>query len=213
MNVKPLFEVDTEGKSIAVITPESEWVLKKPGSLITIKLDGVQVKITREQEIFRAWPMKSNPAEVDLNIKCVESFPEDVPILDAYKNALKTKSFLTPGLYEAFGPGIKGNPMKCEEPFMVPISPMTTGGLVINRAFTKVKTGYGISAEDLYNSIKAELEDSPEIEGFVFLYEESISTPLYWASVTKKDMGLPWPSSPIILGENMCTSIEDGYNV
>lgn len=192
MKIVNLFQHDPNGLAIPFLEPESKWVVEKQGWLLTIKLDGLQVRVEKDR-VYRHWPVGSS-AEVE----CLPAYGADKPIIEAFVNASKIGK-LADGLYCAFGPGIKGNEMAAEEPYMVCICPMRCGQLVVNRQLTKIKAGYDVSAQDLFDSIKAELEESPEIEGFVFLYEETIEKPKWWAMIKRQELGLQWPQ-PLIAG-------------
>jgi hypothetical protein len=76
---------------------------------------------------------------------------------------------------------------------------MTGSGLIVNRGQTKITSKAGFTDQELFDSVKAELEESPEIEGFVFLLEETIAKPLAWASVTKREMGIAWPVNVLVV--------------
>ncbi len=200
MNVYPLFQHDSTGLAIPSINPLSKWVLESMGSsaLVTIKLDGIQVKVDKGH-LKRIW-VNSIDNNIKSFVSCDANFPEDRPLLTAYANGLKSsgKAVLPDGIYEAFGPGIKGNPMGCEEPYLMAISPMTSSSLIVQRAYTKLKIGYGVSEKDCYDSFMAELSESPEIEGFVLLYEQTMTNPLHWASICRAEFGLPWPVKALV---------------
>lgn len=203
MTVYSLFEHDSNGLATPVVRAESKWVQTQAGSsaLVTIKLDGVQVRI-KNGILERPWPMKAINEKWDPEfVPCNSDFPEDMPLLDAYANAKKPMKVtkLSDGIYEAFGPGIKSNPMKCKENFMVCISPMTTSSLIVNRGQLQLRLGHGIADKDIYDSIFTELKDSPEIEGLVLLYEMTMTNPLHWASVTRKEFNLPWPVNATLM--------------
>ncbi len=192
MTVYPLFEHNSTGMAIPQVTKESDWVLTTKGSaaLVTIKVDGVRVQV-ENGTVRRPWTKESTTSWM----VCSRGFMEDWPILEAYENAKKYQRVdkLPNGTYEAFGPGIKGNRMKCEEPFMVCISPLTTNQLIVNRAQFAPPLGAASNDQRLFDAMKAELSASPQIEGFVLLFEETMSKPLHWASVSRKEFGLKWP--------------------
>jgi len=203
MTVYSLFEHDSQGFAVPKINPASKWVQTQAGSsaLVTIKLDGIQVRV--EKGILkRPWP---DPSAADGNwspeyVECDADFPEDRPLLLAFTNAkvYHKVAKLPDGIYEAFGPQINGNPMGCTENFMCCISPMTTSALIVNRGQLQLRLGHGVDDKAIYDSIFAELKASPEIEGIVLLYEQSMTNPLHWASVTRKEMGLPWPVNVLV---------------
>jgi len=189
INALPLFQHDEAGFAVPALTVGCSWVIEK-SCLVTIKLDGINVKVKGNQ-LYRL--EKSSVGGSPFYVMCSEYFVADQALVAAFRNAAGAKSGVLPdGIYEAFGPGIKGNPHGAEEPYMLRVAPMD-GPLMISPHQTKIKCGYGVNVQELYAAVKAELEESPEIEGIVFQWEKAMMQPELFAVVERKDFGLPWP--------------------
>lgn len=178
LDVKRLFKIGQDGLAIPEYNPDAIWMGGGFGTsaLITVKLDGVLVKILEDK----------------LYTLTKEGDPDhQQEVLAAYNNSKVLCQ--RDGYYIAFGPGILDNRMQAPTLKMMSISPNIDNSLIVLKAGTNMRFGWSVSAQDCFNSIKAELEASPEISGVVFLYESAINVPEAWASADRKDFGLPYP--------------------
>lgn len=211
MNLPLLFDVFEHDNGLAMpeLKPESKWVLENAATMITIKINGELIRINDSGKPLRLLPS----AEGKFEVLASEAFPADRFVLEAYKNYMHGvgNQSLSAGYYVAFGPDIKGNPMGAEEPYMLCVSPMTTGSLIVQRCMTGLKMAEPKNVTAFYESVKRELEESPDIEGLVFLLEESIYKPLAWAQVRRQEFGLPWPApkDPLTVAEAISSGIYD----
>lgn len=172
---------------IPKLTLGCEWVIKDK-CLMTIKIDGVCVRVTLNGD---KWGIEKRMS-ADAYMKTNEDDPMDALLWKAFK-AQEVKSI---GIYEVYGEGIKGNNHRITGTHMIKVVPVDYT-LVISR--TEFPRDKWITAEDLFNSLKKELQDSPEIEGFVFHLEGDGMALKAAAKIRKKDFGIPWPAPTEII--------------
>ncbi len=188
MTVPKLFRTDAHGQAIPMITEGCEWVLSTDNGIMTIKLDGVQVKVE-----FDVNHWKISKAMGDS--RWMATHRDDQPeIWRAFEN-LDVKNI---GVYEVYGKGINGNPHEISDTFMIKVFPVDYT-LIVAKGNTKVLRGPTQTVKMLYDNIKAELMESPEIEGFVFHLEGPEMKLQSACKVRKKDFGIAWPAKMVNL--------------
>lgn len=167
------------------INPQCDWVLNSDAGLMTIKIDGVLVKVTLEGG---QWCIHKRMSESSF-MKTNREDTLDAPFWEAFD----AQDVKTNGMFEVYGKSIKGNPYGINKNFMIKVFPVDYT-LILARHTTRIKRGWGTSVGELFEAIKSELTESPEIEGLVFHYEESNGLSLKAAAKVKRtDFGLPWP--------------------
>jgi hypothetical protein len=185
VKIPVMFKRDNNNRVIPELNPECEWILSKDNGLMTIKIDGICVQVAYEQG--KGWTIdKRMPNGTGWYTTTQVSDPLLWKAFDA-QNAKMS------GIFEVYGVGIHGNPHGADGTYMIKIAPVDYT-LIVARNNTKVNRGPMYSAQTLFDNIKAELEESPEIEGFVFHLENSDMDLARACKIRRKDYGLPWPS-------------------
>jgi len=187
---------DVEYHVLPEITAGCEWVLDSTKGLMTIKIDGQNVKIAKDKDgnlklYKRLKPANGFYTEASY-IPVIAEDPVDQYLVVAYDN-LEHKH---EGIYEVYGPRINGNPQGAKDHYMIRVVPVAHD-LIITSSQHRIKRGPGVNVIDLFNSIKDELEASPEIEGIVFHWEEPSMMLKAAAKIKRRDFGFPWPAKPM----------------
>ena len=172
---------------IDAVTPGCEWVLAGEG-VATAKLDGVNVQVRRDEVMATLWKRRKPPEGVAYSrasyVPCDRFDPTDQWLFAAYDASVPD----TPGLYEAVGPSLQGNPHRFRQSWLYSIDrpshmrdvPRTFGGV---RAWLSLTPRFP-------------LWDPPgilevPIEGVVFVHPDG-----RLAKIKRRDFGLPWPVAP-----------------
>lgn len=191
--IPTLFERDPAKRYQVVprLTLNCEWVLRGDG-FTTIKLDGVNVKVEAGGRLLRRLRPATGASEAAY-VPFLEEDSDYPQVKEAYANAVKTSytNSLREGIYEVYGPKIEGNHQQVTEHMMIRIAPVDSQ-LMISTLTAGIKRGVGVAVETFFDSVKACLIDSPDIEGIVF-HQESGGVPIAMAKIKRKDFGLAWP--------------------
>jgi hypothetical protein len=185
MKIPTLFERGEHGLVVPKITPGCEWAATDGGGLLTIMIDGQNVKVAGGKLLKRVKPADPTYTE-GTYVPCTQ---EDDPYL---YQAYDAERWPGDGIYEAYGPKINGNPHGANANRLVKIAPVDTV-LIVTVASTKIKRGHQYSTQEFFDSLKLELSESPEIEGFVFQFENPGMKLQKAAKIKRKDFGLTWP--------------------
>ena len=182
MKIPTVFKADENGLAVPEFNADCEWVNSEDG-LMTIKLDGEQVMVELQDNKWKIFKLYLGGEYFEL----FRSMNSDAPYWKAFDNQ-DVKSI---GKFEVYGKDIKGNPHKINDTYMIKVFPVDMS-LIVNRDRGPRRSTI-IPVGDFFNSVKKELEESPEIEGFVFHLEGQSMTLKKIAKVTKKDFGIAWP--------------------
>lgn len=185
-SIPTLFQRGADKLVLPTINPLCAWVLNTDAGLMTIKIDGVLVKVTLESSTWCIYKRMSETAFMKTN----QDDPLDAPLWEAFH----AQDVKTNGIFEVYGKTIKNNPYKIDKHFMIKVFPVDYT-LIISKYTTKIKRGWGVPVGELFDEIRAELASSPEVEGLVFHLEEASGLALKGAAKVKRtDFGLPWPA-------------------
>ena len=190
--IKTLFVKDPTTKLvIPQLNEDMEWVLEGQG-LMTIKIDGINVKLKRNYA-GKITPYKMLKGYANNTYVVVSEHDSmDKPIWEAFE-ALNSKE---EGFYEAYGPGINGNPHNAERNLLIKTIPVGGALMVsINAPGLRVNRGPKVTVQELYDSLRAELDESPQIEGLVFHLEQPSMNPIKFAKIKRRDFGFVWPTT------------------
>lgn len=201
-----VFKRGADGRVIPEITPEAQWILSTDNGLMTIKIDGICVRAywqlpqgnTATAENNWGWVLERKLKDGGW-AKTNPTNPHDAPIYTAWKNM----EIRQDGIFEVYGKDIKGNPHNLSDNFMIRIIPVEYS-LIVAKGVSRIYRGPAQTARGLYDTIKAEFLESPDIEGLVFHLEDVGMKLKSAARVTKKDFGMPWPEPKVTI--DMSTS-------
>ena len=185
--IPSLFQKDSvTGLAMPKLNPGCEWILTPDNGIMTVKIDGIAtlVEFIKDDGWVLSKPNASNPELWERVTKFSDPF-----LWQAFDN-LEIKH---PGVYVSYGKGIKGDPHRINDTFMIKIFPADYC-LLIKREDTKIRKGPLSNVETLFDAIKYELEESPEIEGLVFHLEGVDMKIEKVCQVSKQDFGIPWPT-------------------
>ena len=189
--IKTLFVKDPTTKLvIPQLNEDMEWVLQGQG-LTTIKIDGVNIKL-KKNYTGKITPYKRLKGYSSDGTYVVVSKHDslDKPIWEAFE-ALNSKE---EGFYEAYGPGINNNPHQVARPLLIKTIPVGGALMVsVNAPGLRIVRGPKVTVQELFDSLRAELDESPEIEGLVFQLEQPSMNPIKFAKIKRKDFGFVWP--------------------
>ena len=188
VKIPTLFERDPATKLvIPSVRAGCEWVAEGKG-FGTIKIDGVNVKIQIVEGQPKLYRRLKPSQDTEVEAAYIPCHPQDDEHL--FK-ALANSGDRSAGIFEAYGPGINGNPQHAEDLGMVRLIPVA-GFLMISNNVSPIRRGPSVTVQEMYDSIRAELEIS-EVEGIVFHLENPAMNPIKFAKIKRKDFGLSWP--------------------
>lgn len=187
LKIDNLFNLDLNGQARKSISAGCEWAMMDH-SLMTIKLDAIAVEVGFDTTAmtWKLTRLRSN----GLNDYSINrgSITEDNKIWAAFDGQFTKQT----GKFLVYGKDINGNPHKLDKTLFAKFLPVTHV-LVVQAHKTIVKRGFTITVGEFYDSIYAELKQSPEIQGLVFHKEDNQLNVLAMAKVTRQQMGLEWP--------------------
>jgi len=186
ITVSNLFKSDLQGMAKPELFPGSEWA-KLNGSLMTIKLDSIAVEVGWDQK-GTCWTIHRLHSNGLPDERLFRNSPSGGAVWEAF-DSMPTRKM---GKYLVYGAAINGNPHRLSKTLMASFMPITHQ-LVVQEHKTIVCRGEDVSPAAFFNAIKQELEESPEIEGFVFHREDEKLNVTGMAKVTRQQMGLVWP--------------------
>lgn len=184
--IPSVFVKDSTGKAIPEVNLAALWVLESAQGLMTIKMDGICCRLTLEDSKWRVGKRMDDGKFMNI--------AEDDFIDKRFWDAFHNMDIKSTGIFEAYGKDFKGNPYGLGKNLMVKIQPVDSV-LIVPRPDHKIRRGPGVSAKDLFEAVRQELVESPEIEGLVFHLEKTTGMQLEAiAKVKKVDFGLQWPT-------------------
>lgn len=189
LTITNLFNSDLNGRAIKAITDGCMWTMVE-GSLMTMKLDCIAVEIGFDQKEM-VWTMK----RLRSNGLPDEDFrrSDTDELVKTVWAAFDSQTTKGTGKYLVYGANICGNPHKLSKTMFAKFLPITHE-LVVPAHKTIIRRGHGVTVGEFYDSIYNELKQSPEIEGIVFHKEDANLNVLAMAKVTRKQLGLDWPT-------------------
>lgn len=183
-SIPTLFERDDTRKVIPSVRPGCEWVLNSEVGITTIKMDGVLVRVTLEDGKWRI--AKRMGADTFMATNREDDL--DKPLWEAF-DAQDVKST---GMFEVYGKAVRGNPYGIDKNLMIKVFP-PDASLIVQKNLTGIRRGPGITPQQLFDMIKKELSESPEIEGLVWHVEGPNLSLVKAAKIKRTDFGLSWP--------------------
>lgn len=186
--VPKVFKTDEKGLAIPEMVPGSEWAVQDSSALMTIKLDGMLIKVDWDQSksAFRLTRVRPNGSMI---YQLMPNVADDKDIIAAFDR----QSTRATGNFLAYGQGVHGNPHRLKGTYLIRISPVHHE-LIVKPESTIVRRGISVTTQEFYDAVRAELMMSPEIPGFVFHKEGHKMETEKTAVVTREDFGLPWPA-------------------
>lgn len=184
MKIACIFEKDPANPKYRIpkIKEEFRWVLQDTGSLMTIKIDGIAVRVT--SPVDGQWKIAKRMTDGSFMPLAMEDFPE---VWEAWDNL----AYKTDGMYVVYGPKIKGNPQNTTKHLMIKTFPVDSK-LIVNRADVKIKRFATITDQEFYNSVVKELSES-NVEGLVFHKEGPGMKLISVCQITRRQLGFIWP--------------------
>lgn len=186
MKIPTLFKRDPSGLVMPELAEGTAWMLTTQHKVTpTILMDGLHVDI--EWDIPKSqW--KITVAET--NHHGAFELPADSrELLDTTVwSAFRQRMIKESGSFVVYGKGISGNHHNLDETLFVKLTGPINYNLIIRDAVFDLA-----SVEKLYLSIEAELRESSEIYGLVFLEEDNKFNVLNRAKIKRSDFGFKWP--------------------
>lgn len=187
LHIPKLFETHDNGYALPTIRAGNEWVLADFNALMTIKLDGIAIEVGWDNKAV-AWTLTQLHSNSLLDVELKRTYTEDQHIWRAF-DGQQVKST---GRFVMYGRDINNNPHRLVGTYMTRMNPVVHD-LLIPRHKTIVPRSPGTTVGEFYSAIAKELEESPEIHGFVFHREDDQLKTRSMAKVTREEFGLEWP--------------------
>lgn len=191
IKIPTLFQRDpTTFKVIPKLTEGCEWVLEGKG-FASVKLDGIQCKIINingKSQLQRRVKTEGVISYVPID--------RDTPNDQYLREAFDFSTYWQEGIYEAIGPKINNNPQKSNAHRLWQVVPCS-GVLMLNSGMVKYRRGEGVTVQELFDGLKAELEAPSDVEGIVFQWESPVNVLKAAAKIKKKDFGIKWPMEEV----------------
>jgi len=186
-----LFKHDANGLAIPELNDDMEWVRKDEGEM-TYMLDGQCLRCEGAGQARKWYKRHKGSDGLTYWIELNRESEKDKDLWEC----IDFDKFCSPGIFEAIGSKINGNPHGLEKAMMYRIIPVEWK--LVQRTGHIVKRGYDITVQQLFDSLKVELSDpSCDVEGVVFHKEswaKGACTLVAAAKVRKAEFGIAWPS-------------------